>query len=163
MNRKVFSIDCLQIVSISESKNTLIATKLESNQESDKWIIREIHETNDVFINKSKRFVESKSDRIYAQKRLILAKIGTNRKSGFNPIDIIVNTRALTQQELNRVYNGSHLNRVVLLRISSSDYILLSFDKIQSPIAIKFDTYFGFNQFLRRFPEQIQALYKGLQ
>ncbi|CAG2180394.1 unnamed protein product, partial [Oppiella nova] len=139
---QLLSIDCLQIVSMSHPMKALIA-KLRTKDGEDEWKVRPLSDTNAHFSSRSlgsvgtsddhfcSRSLGTSDDRIYANKRQLLVVVGKDwTKCALNPIQITINYMAFTDTEMAAIYNGSHLQKVVLMRYHSTDYMLLSFDKM---------------------------------
>jgi len=168
-DKKLISIDFLQIVSFSSEYKSIIAAKfVRNNQNRDqnyKWKLRKINETHkDLFAIKSKSWTESKSDRVSVMKRKAFVKIGNDTNCGLYPLEITFINDIFSQQQLEAIYCGSHLESVVLLQVSPNVYQMLSFNKISRKIqhilnpTNKLDFQ---SHFLSRFPSEIQHLYNG--
>ena len=157
---QLFSIDCLQIVSLSQTSESNIGRKYvckTPNQSSKpiKWRLRRLRETN--FKKLSDNYEEVRDERLFTKKRQILANIGPkDDKNCLNPIVITLYLDIFDERELRSVYNGSHLESLVLLQIESSEYILLSFDKICRPVP---QLITDFSQYMLQFPQEFRELF----
>ncbi|CAG2179182.1 unnamed protein product, partial [Oppiella nova] len=156
---QLLSIDCLQIVSMSHPMRALIA-KLRTKDGEEEWKVRPLSDTNAHFSSRSLGSLGTSDDRIYANKRQLLVVVGKDwTKCALNPIQITINYMAFTDTEMAAIYNGSHLQKVVLMRYHSTDYMLLSFDKMCPSIRHAFPLDRQFDAFLSQFPQEIQNLY----
>ena len=163
-SKQLVSIDSLKIVSMSQTFKACIGRKFvaktpEESENPIKWCIKKIHETE--FPKKiTQNSKELKHKKVYTEKRFILTNIGQKEaKNCLNAFQITVFSEILSESQLQSLYNGSHLESVVLFQIEETlEYVLLSFDKIQRPVPQLIS---DFNQYLLQFPENFRELFEG--
>jgi hypothetical protein len=101
---------------MSEEYKSVIATKFQSKAleasyaKPYKWKLRLIGDKNAVlFETDSELWREIKTERVSVMKRKALVKIGNDKNCGLHPLEITFTQCLFTEQELEAIYVGSHL------------------------------------------------------
>jgi hypothetical protein len=116
---------------MSEEYKSVIATKfqskaLETCAKPYKWKLRLIGDKNSVlFETNSEMWREIKTERVSVMKRKALVKIGNDKNCGLHPLEITFSQCLFTEQELEAIYVGSHLENGINFCYSFSFLSLL--------------------------------------
>ena len=160
----LFTIDSLQIYSLSNNFRQVYGRKFVAKGSEDvgqliKWWTVQMHDQNHGTF--SDKYYESKKDAQYCDGRKFMARIGSDFTERSRPIEVHIYSNTLSEEEVNSVYNGSHLENVVLYKSPLFGLTVLSFEKTLRPIP-RIILASEFRQYLMQFPEEVQELYHGL-
>lgn len=157
-------IDCIQIVSLTNRFKNIIGNKYVAKgsdvRKAVKWNTIEIYDQKKESF--SDNYYVAKKECVHCDGRRFLARIGTQvsaKESQLIEVNVLLNT--LSEREVDSIYNGSHLESVVLYKSTIFGLTLLSFEKTLRPVPrdiIASD----FKQYLMQFPDEVQELYHGI-